>query len=82
MVIRGRGTTQSGTLGAVILDARTGTLAETAGRWAQAGTCSATSVVIGTSRLRPGQLPYGRWPLEITHWDTGEPSCPAASAYH
>jgi hypothetical protein len=44
---------QTGTLGAVIFDARIGTLAETAGHLARVGTRSATSVGIGTSRLRP-----------------------------
>jgi hypothetical protein len=57
LVIRGRGTTQSGTPGAVIFAARIGTSAETAGLLARAATWLATRVVIGTSRLPPAQRP-------------------------
>ena len=53
LVIRGRGTAQSGTPGAVILAARIGTLAETADRLAGGATCPAISAAIGTSSLLP-----------------------------
>src|ERR1035441_4322163 len=53
LVIRGRGTAQPGTPGAVILDASTGTPAETPGHLAGAATCSATLVAIGASPLPP-----------------------------
>ena len=54
MVIRGRGTAQSGTPGAVILAARIGTSAETVGLLARAAACLATWAAIGTSRVPPG----------------------------
>ena len=53
LVIRGRGTAQSGTPGAVILAARMGTLAETADRLGGVATCPAISTAIGTSSLPP-----------------------------
>ena len=49
LVIRGRGTTQPGTPGAVILAATIGTPADTAGLPPQAATCLATRTAIGTS---------------------------------
>jgi hypothetical protein len=58
-VIRGRGTAQPGTPGAVIFAARIGASAETAGLLARAA-CLATWVVIGTSRLPPADgIPGG-----------------------
>jgi hypothetical protein len=59
LVIRGSGTTQSGTPGTVIFAARIGTPAATAGSLARAATRPATSVAIGTTRLPPGQRPDG-----------------------
>ncbi len=49
LVIRGRGTAQSGTPGAVILVARIGTSAQTVGLLAWAATCLAAQVAIGSS---------------------------------
>src|SRR5260370_29617955 len=51
-VTRGRCTAQSGTFGTVILDARIGVSAETAGRLARAA-CLTTWAAIGTSWTSP-----------------------------
>ena len=58
-LIRGRGTAQSGTPGAVILAARTGMPAGTAARLTGAVTCWEISAAIGTSLLPAGDLMAG-----------------------
>ena len=68
LVIRGRGTAQSGTPGTVILAARMGIPAETAGRLAGAATCPATLATIGIFLLR--RRPDDRSPWETTRRDT------------
>ena len=55
LVIRGRGTAQTGMSGAVILDARIGSAAEAAAALGPASTCLAALTAIGTSAGDPGR---------------------------